>query len=198
MPNEPSILERFNRLPRAIRWLAIAVLFVALFQAWYYLLQPVAESWSRAADEMEEQIAAVREGSALAARFTRMNDTVSAIGPVMLPGDENQASQALTQAYVDVMNDYSVSNDSFDLRGTAGRVSDRGAAGLVRRGEQLRRITARLVFEASPEDAMAIISDLDRRPDVEGLSEVKLLRIGDRKLKVTLTLEAWAAMPRER
>jgi hypothetical protein len=197
MADDSSILERFNRLPRAIRWLALAVLFVVLFQAWYYLLQPVAERWRLAADETEEQIAAVREGSALAARFARMGDTVCAIGPVTLPGDENEASQALTQAYVDIMNTYSVSNDSFELRGTAGRISDRDAAGLVRPGTRLQRITARFVFEASPQDAMAIIGDLDRRPDVEALNEVKLLRAG-RSLKVTLTLEAWATVATNR
>lgn len=196
MAKQPSIQDRFNRLPRAIHWLIVAVVFVLLFQVWYSFLQPFADDWNRAADEIQSQVAAVREGSELADRFTRMDDTVCAIGPVMQPGDENEASQALTQAYVDVMNKYSVSNDSFDLRGGEERVSELLSRPVVRSGGQLRRLTAELAFEASPEDAMAIIADFEQRPDIEAVSKVNLLRIAGRKLKVKLTIEAWAEVPK--
>jgi hypothetical protein len=198
MSNQTSISDRFDRLPRAIRWLVLAVVFVVLFQAWYYLLWPVVDRWNVAAAEIESQVASVREGSELVRRVRRMDDTVCAIGPVSLPGSEDEASDALTAAYVDVINRYSVSNDSFDLRGAAGPVSNPFARGLASPRHQLRRVTARLVFEASPEDAIAIIGDLEGRPDIEALNEVKLLRIGGRKLKVTLGLEAWAQVPRSR
>ncbi|MDY7107043.1 MAG: hypothetical protein SYC29_00245 [Planctomycetota bacterium] len=198
MSNQTSIPERFNRLPRAIRWLVLAVAFVVLFQLWFYLLWPVVDRCNVAAAEIERQAAAVREGSELVRRVRRMDDVVCAIGPVSLPGNENEASDALTAAYVDVMNRYSVGNDSFDLRGAGGPVSNPHARGLVSPGHQLRRVTARFVFEASPEDAIAIIGDLESRPDIEALTEIKLLRIGGRRVKVTLGLEAWAQVARSR
>jgi hypothetical protein len=190
--NQSSISERFNRLPRAIHWLIFAVAFILLFQAWFSFVRPVVDRCNEAADEIQAQVAAVREGSELARRLRRMDDAVRAIGPVMQPGDENEASQALTQAYVEVMSKYSVSNDSFDLRGGEERVSELLSRQLVRSGGQLRRLTAELAFEAKPADAMAIIADFEQRPDIEAVSKVNLLRIAGRKLKVKLTIEAWA------
>ena len=193
-----DISQRFRKLPRAIHWLIYAVVLVLLFQGWYQFIRPIVEDWNKAAEEIAAQVLAVREGAELATRLRRMDDTVCAIGPVMRPGDENEASQALTQAYVDVMKDYSVRNDSFDLRGAGGLLPPPLSRGMVRGDNRLRRLTADLSFEASPEDAVAIIGDFERRKEIEAVSGVRLTRIAGRNLKVSLTIEAWAEVPRGR
>jgi hypothetical protein len=191
-----DISQRFRKLPRAIHWLIYAVVFVLLFQGWYRFVRPKVEDWNQAADEIAAQVTTVRAGAELATRLRRIDDTVCAIGPVKKPGDENEASQALTQAYVDVMKNYSVDNDSFDLRGAGGLLPPALSRGLVRGDNRLRRLTADLTFEAYPEDAVAIIGDFERREEIEAVTGVRLTRIANRKLKVTLTIEAWAEVPR--
>ncbi|MCZ6494322.1 MAG: hypothetical protein O6933_09610, partial [Planctomycetota bacterium] len=56
-------------------------------------------------------------------------------------------------------------------------------------------------FDAAPDEAIAIIAELESSPMIEAISSVRITRVsGTRKVTVDLTVEAWivSAEPRRR
>ena len=56
----------------------------------------------------------------------------------------------------------------------------------------MARITGDLRFDASPQEATAIIAELEASPKIEAVSRVRLTRQGGRpKVTVDLSVESW-------
>ena len=60
-------------------------------------------------------------------------------------------------------------------------------------GGRVQRITADVRFDTGPEEATAIIAELEECPEIEAISSLRLSRRhgGRRKVRVALTLDAW-------
>ncbi|MBT8485256.1 MAG: hypothetical protein HKO59_00250 [Phycisphaerales bacterium] len=179
-------------MPRAIRWLLLAVGFVVLFLAWDASLGELVREWNREADKLETQVREVSGSAQLGTELEELDDAIVGLGPVARPRRENDARAALNLAVIEVLKEYRVSEDNFDLGGGGDQLKETLTQRLVAPGNRVKRITGTLTFEASPQDAVAIIADFERRDDVASVSSVRLTKGSNRKVKVNLTLEAWA------
>lgn len=190
--SESALLQRYAELPRAMRWLVVAVAFTVAFLAWESSIGAIVRNWSEQADDIEANLAEIATAKALQARLSDLRGVIQSLGPVEQPATEDESRMALDRAVNDVLGAHSVSDQSFDLASSASQLPRNVSSGLVHSSERLRRITGELSFVASPETAIAIISDLESRPEIESVSAVRLVIAGNRTLTVRLTLEAWA------
>lgn len=191
-----SLTDRVNELPRVVRWALGAAVALLAFVAWDDHVRPIAAAWSREADAIERQVEQAREAEQLVRAIRGRDDLIRDLGPVEMPGGDDEGRQALHSLVVDVIRSYrTVRNDSFTLSGGADRlpaaVSQRLLAASGQAGQRLVRISGDLRFDAEPEDAVAIVADLEARPEIESVSLVRMLRKDGRTVGVTITLNAW-------
>lgn len=191
-----SLTERFNEMPRAIRWAVAAGVILLAFLAWDDYVAPMADQWNRDADRIEVKVEQARRAAQLERNIRGRRQLIEELGPVEVPGDDPQGRLALHSLVVDVVREYrSVTNDSFNLTGGADRlpaaVSSRLLSGTGQSNRRLVRISGVLAFDSEPEDAAAIIADLEAKPEVESISQIRMLRKDGRTVGVQLTLNAW-------
>lgn len=205
----------YASLPRAGRWL---VWFVLIFLGYFAVIEPALDFRASQRVKAERLIAAVNEEMELTGGESGAEQArVSArqwFGPTLHPTDREMTRAAVDSAINGVLSKHGVEAriaESVDrLRGAAaGGVAAAGGGGggggggntslsLVGPGQQVERLVLTLTFDASPEVATAVISDLERSPAIAGLSSVSLVRTGDRVVapgvvRVVLTVEAWLA-----
>jgi hypothetical protein len=193
MSGSETIIERFQKLPRAVQWLVFAVVTVVLFRFWDAYLRDMADKWNMRADEIAREVAEVRRSSEMARQLNgrEMSEVVRAIGPVASPKSDKDGGQMLQEAALSITREYSsVTEMSLDMRGDTNKINPKVTAAIAP-GKRLARLGAELKFVASPEDTISIITDLEHHPDIESVTAIRLTRAGDRTLKVSLDLEAW-------
>ncbi len=191
MLDTQAMWDRFGRLPRAGRWAAAAAIGAAAFLLWDAGIRPLADEWNSRADVMLADSRRAGEGGKRRQQVTGLADPIRALGVVEKPGDEPQGNSDLLGVVNDVLKRHRVTKDSFNYRG-ATKLPRGALAKVIHPKKRLERITGDLRFEATQEDALAIISELESSPLVEAVSSVRLTRqSGPRKLTVDLTLDAW-------
>ena len=190
MSTTSTLWQRFQQWPRALRWAVYAAVGATAFLVVNDHIWQTAKEWNETADAIETKLAAVRDGQAIAAEFQILEETLVAHGAVSMPHDENEGKNALNAAVNEVLNRYSVRNVSFELRAPANL---KGSLDRISRGrKQAQFISGDLRFDATPEDAAAVLAELETSPDIEAVSFVRITRISRaRRVKVHLTLEAW-------
>ncbi|MHC4108595.1 MAG: hypothetical protein ACYSTY_10965 [Planctomycetota bacterium] len=189
MSSEPTLWQRFRQLPRAIQWAAYAAAGTFLFIGVSDYVWAQAEDWNQEAHRIEMQFQSVREGQKIAGNLLSLRDPLVAHGAIRIPDQAGEGGPALDAAVTAVMNRHSIRH-TYDRRRP---VKLKGSLATIRGGrDEAQSISADLRFEASPEDAMAVIAQLESSPDIEAISNVRITRLtGARRLKVHLTLEAW-------
>ena len=169
--------------------------FVVAFFAWDGTVGTTMERWNREADRIETQLDRLSDASYIGSRLLRRSSAIVSLGPVKLPCSESEGRSALTNAVVDVLESgkYKVTY-GFDLGGGGDKLREDLSRGIVSHGGRVTRLTGALKFEASPEDAIAIIAAFDGREDIDGIRKVTISKgesRGSAKVKVALTLEKW-------
>jgi len=182
------LLERFSALPRAGKWVALAVLGAGLYLVFNEFVWPRAEAFNNRAD----RYARVLSRAAAYADGLPGNIAASATvhGPNMAPELESVAKSKLAESVAGIMRTHGV-NFGWNLRWNqiAGSVMPSLAAEL---GGTMHRAVAEIEFEAAPDIATRIIHDIDREPAVDAITDVKINYLDKtRRVKVTMTVERW-------
>ncbi|MHC4776206.1 MAG: hypothetical protein ACYTBR_13205, partial [Planctomycetota bacterium] len=192
MTSTENLWQRYLRLPRAGQWAVAAAVGIALFMAWNdYVL-----TWAAALnDQADKLLADAREaagGERRARRLNGLRNVIQGLGPVERPGSESQADDlALNDAVNEVLKAHRVSEDSFNYRGPE-KLKRGTLSQILRPGQRVERITGDLRFDASPEEAIAIIAELEASPTIEAVSDVRLAVLaGRQRVRVDLTVESW-------
>jgi hypothetical protein len=196
-PVEP-LWRRFRALPRAFQWAGYAVLFFAIWYLWLAAGEWRATFESKA-DAIERHVQTVLDAPDLSAQLRRMRPIIASVGAVDMPQNVTSGSKALHNAVTDVLKKFSsVKNSEFnqrfdrrlpssvlpELTGGAGRIE-------VYKGD--------LRFDATVDDATAIIAALESDPDIEMIKSLRMSKAGSGKVSVRLALEAWVLPdPQER
>jgi hypothetical protein len=183
-----TIQARLEPLPRALRWALYAAVGMVLFFAWDGLVRPASDDLYERVQRMESNLASLRSSARLTREFNSMSATVVALGSVGLPGDLADGQAALSRAVNEIRNDFTIQNDSFRMR-SGGRVNARLTG--VQPGKQVQELAGEFKFDASKEDATAIIARLESDPDIEAIRRLSITRLGSNKVQVNMTLEAW-------
>ncbi|MHC4785223.1 MAG: hypothetical protein ACYTE6_04595 [Planctomycetota bacterium] len=192
MTSTQNLWQRYLRLPRAGQWAVAAAVGIALFMAWNdYVL-----TWAAALnDQADKLLADAREaagGERRARRLNGLRNVIQGLGPVERPRSESQADDlALNDAVNEVLKAHRVSEDSFNYRGPE-KLKRGTLSQILRPGQRVERITGDLRFDASPEEAIAIIAELEASPTIEAVSDVRMAVLaGRQRVRVDLTVESW-------
>lgn len=188
-------LERFRQLPPLVRWGTYAAIALIVFLAWDGFVRPKISDLNAEARSYEQRIEGLRRADFLVLQVHQLRDTIRAIGGVKAPRTPSEGEAALHNAINELTARHSASNVTFNMR--PGGTLPRGALGDLTGGAQAERLTARVNFEASPDDAIAIIAGLESRPEIETITSAHLTRASGRRLSVVLNVEAWV-LPQDR
>lgn len=184
-----QLMDRFNQMPRALRWASYAVFGVVLFLIWDSYVYPATLEMAQKADTIERQRDQVRNTPQLLAQMNDLRDAIMIVGHVAPPRDVVEGEGRFTNAVTDALKTHGIRDETFTLRRGGAFQSEHLYT--VTGSRQTYRLTGELRFEAPPDVTMAVIADLESRPEVESLTQVNLTRASGRRLSVRIVLEAW-------
>jgi hypothetical protein len=185
-----DLWQAFRALPRALQWSAWALIGTAVAVVYLDYVVATAAGWNASAEKL---LTSLRDASRRLERqgaVRRLAEPIRAIGPVEKPGPHPQATTAMTEAVNRILKRHRVSNESYAI-GALSRLPIRLADTLRARGAQ--RVRADLKFDATPDDAIEVIGELEQSPEIESIEQVHVARIGgaQRQVTVNLTMEVW-------
>lgn len=190
MSEAASIMDRYRRMPRAIRWALLAAIGIALFEVREIVLRPFANAWDHKAEIIEDRVSQVRASQDISREIDQMHDLVRDLGPVDVPRNEADGQKSLNAAIGQVLQKNGATNQSWAI-GPKGNLS-KTALPSIANGKRIERLAGDLKFDATPKAAAAIIAELESNPDIETVDSVRMTRdASGGKVKVHLTIEAW-------
>jgi hypothetical protein len=186
-----KLTEQFRQMPRVMRWASYFIAFLVAFFVWDATLGNMMRTWQGDIANIERDIEKARETRQVKRELqsAKLTNAVLAFGRVTEPPTSDEGRTALHRAVNDVLAMHRHSNDDFNLGG-GGSLPDQLARRILEHGE-LEIVTGELKFDASPENTIAIISDLEKHPDIDAIKEVSLKKIDGRELKVRLVVLMW-------
>ena len=190
-PADRTLWHRFGQLPRAGRWAICAAIVITVFLIWNDFIGPQTASFNEEARMLLARHEMIRGRQRL--RLVKsLAAPIRALGTVEEPGTRAESGQALIRAVIEVLKKHSVSDDSWVL-GNPTNLPRGTLTELTGDGGRVQRITADVRFDTGPEEATAIIAELEECPEIEAISNLRLSRLhgGRRKVRVALTLDAW-------
>jgi hypothetical protein len=183
--------QQFQTLPRAVRWLAIALVTVVAFIVVNDYVWAIGRYWHEKADTIERKVTDAGDKAQREQQARALQTAVVALGPVEMPDSLAESQETLRGAVTSVLAKYRsvTGSDSFDPKGAATMPEVlRGALP----GKRIERISGEVRFDASVEDAIAIIADLESHPAIESVTTVRIIRQSSiKKVRVNLTVDAW-------
>lgn len=200
-----KLIDSFNRMPRSARWLAGFGAFLGLY---YGVLEPSLDAANTARDRADRlEIALRRERALLAANSQagrELERGVATYGLPRHPTDPAARPETLQRAVNAILLKHGVENATYSERSGIIRADE--AAAVVGAGSKLDRFVLDVTFEASPDDTIAILADLEQAPDVTAVSRIKIDKAvatrsrgseesHSRTVRVTIAVESWIAGP---
>lgn len=189
MTQQQSLSQQFRALPRLVQWGAYAAIGIVVFLIWSDYIAPMSQMYKEDADRIAEDVRTVRDTRAMNNLIAQHEDIIRAMGQVQKPRPASQGEIALNQAVNEVVGGYSVTNYSYSMR-VQGSLSTGSLPGLTR-GKRAQLLSGDLKFNADPDVAIAIIAQLESRPEIESINTVRLSRIAGRRVSAHIMLEAW-------
>ena len=189
MSQQTSLIDQFRSMPVIVQWGAYIAVGIVVFLFWSDYIAPVSLEYKQAADRIAEDVRTVRDTAAMEAQIRRHEDIIRGVGPVLKPRPAAQGELALNQAVNEIIGEHDVSNFSYSMR-IQGTMSAGALSGLTR-NVRPQLLSGDLKFNATPETAMAIIAQLEARPEIEAIASGRLSRMAGRRVSVHLMLEAW-------
>ena len=64
-------------------------------------------------------------------------------------------------------------------------------SGIASSGESIEQVIGDIQFDATQEDVLRVISDLESSPWVDAISDIRYTKLEGRMIRVDLSVEAW-------
>lgn len=197
-----SLIESYKRVPRALRWLLFFGGFIVVY---YAVLEPALDSANRARDRADRLEASLRRERAISSSAGRpggeLDRAVRTYGLPRHPTDPEARPESLQRTVNAILMKHGVSNATYSER--MGAIPSSDAAAVVGAAAKLDRFVLDVSFDASPADALAILSDLEQAREVTSISRVKIDKAaagrsrdsgeGGRVVRVNIAVESWIA-----
>ncbi|MEE3001300.1 MAG: hypothetical protein VX908_01260 [Planctomycetota bacterium] len=180
-------VERFRELSRVWQWILLATIFMVAFLAWAYVIAPIGDNWAEQADRIEFDLHRTSSGLAMDAHT---KNSVMIFGPLDLPNKKAEGSLTLIESVQQILANRGITNDTF-YQSQSANIKASVLPGVARAGEKIERIKGELDFESKPDVAIAVIADMERSPDIEAISDLKIDKLGNGQVRTRLTIEAW-------
>lgn len=189
-PATMHLWDRFRAMPRAVQWAVWAAAATAVTLLWTDVFMARTNDWNDRADGTLARIEEVRSGGLRLDRLESLEPYVRAIGAVNRPEGQAEAADALADAINDVLAAHTVTGDSALIRPPQ-KLPRETMTALLGPGERAYKLTAEVSFDATPEEAVAIIAELEARTEIESVSAVRLVKRGNNKVTADITVESW-------
>jgi hypothetical protein len=189
---EPDLVDRFLALPPIWRIAAAgAVVVMAVLVAQDHVW-PLADGWNREADRIARTIERGRNlDAALDPRIERI---AVALGPIEVPRSAAPGATRLEETVGRICAAHGL-DPKIDGR-TGSRLPSNSPLSEVA-GGRVERLVCELEFVAEPDTLMTVVRELEREPEIESISDLRIERIDDGpKLDVRLVVEAWVVPTR--
>ena len=190
MKRVESIWTAYRQAPTTVQWSIGAVVIAVLFLAWNDIVVRLTDEWDVRAHRMLANVDRAAGDTQRLQSLARLRPVVLGLGPVDAPGSESEAEKRLNMAVNEVLKEHPVSRDSFSLRSPA-KLKRGTLERLISSDQRVERITGDLRFVAGPDEATAIIAALEKRPEIESISSVRITRKAGRKVTLDLTVDVW-------
>jgi len=187
IPRFHNFLEQVARWPRAMQWTFWAASLTIAFLVWDTTIADLGAKWSAKAESIERQIAEVNRPILLT---TNLRNAVTAFGEIELPREKAEGATAMTDAVHHILSSHSVKNDEYTRTKTS-RMRSGSLPGIGRVGQFVEQVIGDIRFEATQEEVLKVISDLESSPWIDGVSDVRLTKQNGRMIRVDLSVEAW-------
>lgn len=185
---------RFTRLPPLMRWAVAAMGIIVLFVFLDDYSWSLAREWN---DEASDLAQLLEEGNQLSAPLNRSTEAaVRAFGRVDVPSTEAEGSQAMAQAINEIIKRHRVGNFSYEAH-AGSRMQATAMVGVAQAGTRLERTDGELSFDAAPDEANQIISEIESSAAIDAIGSIRLdWTEAQKKVGVRMTVEAWVVAPR--
>ena len=186
-----SIMAQYQKMSRPMQWASLAAVGLVLFLLWDRVVTPYTNDLNDAGDRIANNVRELRsiETDAAKLKNTRSN-VVWTIGPVRPPAPVAEGARMFDQIVNEVMQKHGATNFTLSSR-PRGKLPRSALVGFTRGGTRIDRLTADIKFDASPENAVAIIAELESSPHIESITTLRLVRDTGRKVRVNLSVEWW-------
>ena len=187
IPRLKNFLYQVATWPRAMQWAFWATTITVAFLVWDTTVADIGAKWSAKADSIERQIAEVNQPILLT---SNVRSAMTAFGEVELPREKAKGASAMTDAVHDILANHAVKNDEYTRTKTT-RMRSGSLPGIGRVGQTIEQVIGVIRFEATQEEVLMVISDLENSPWIDGVSDVRLTKQNGRMIRVDLSVEAW-------
>ena len=182
-----GFLARVNTWSRAMQWAFWAGVITISFLVWDATIAELGASWSAKADVIELQIQEVNTPILLT---SSVKNSVSAFGAITLPRSKAAGAAAMTDAVHAILHSHNVKDDEY-TRTKSSKMKNGAMRGIANSGQQLEAIIGDIRFEATQENILKVISDLEGSPWIDAVSDIRLTKKDGRMIRVDLSVEAW-------
>ena len=170
-----------------MQWAFWATSITVAFLVWDTTIADIGAKWSAKADSIERQIAEINQPILLT---SNVRSAMTAFGEVELPREKAKGASAMTDAVHDILANHAVKNDEYTRTKTT-RMRSGSLPGIGRVGQTIEQVIGVIRFEATQEEVLMVISDLENSPWIDGVSDVRLTKQNGRMIRVDLSVEAW-------
>lgn len=187
-----ALLTRFQSYPLAMRLVLIVLLIAAAGLMWHDFVWASAKRWHQ---EVDDGVALVQQTSARRTTLERsLQEAIIAIGPVEMPGGEQDANDELTAAVADILTKHNLRGHRLQPKSRI-RMPRGTLATILPPNAQVERIVNDLKFDCTPQVLIKVLADLEASPKIEAISSVRLTKSTDPRqpgmVSVNLSVEAW-------
>jgi len=194
MQGVQHFLDQVSTWSRALQWAFWAALFIILFLLWDATVAEFGAKWSAQVEQKELQILELQRPTTLT---STVKNAVSSFGTVELPRDKSDGASALTEAVHEILGNHRVKDDEFTRTKTT-RMKSGSLPGIGNAGEHIEQVIGDLRFEATQEEVLNVISELESSPWIDTISNVRLTKQDARMIRVDLSVEAWVVSTSQR
>lgn len=189
-----SLWLKIRDLPRAGQWLVFLTVFVGGFLVYDELVLKPAANWNADADKIETALNAVPPELTQEREIARLGPTIGIMGDVELPAGQQESQDQLLNAINEVLAAHKFEDESISVREPQS-LPPGTLASMVKGNESGKFLQGDISFDASSDEMIAIIGELESRPEIEQISHLTLrlasTRAGQERWSVKLVARAW-------
>ncbi len=194
MQSAERLLAQVSSWSRAMQWAFWASTFTIAFLIWDATVAELGASWAAEVEQKEQQLTELQRPTTMT---SSVRSVVTSFGEVELPRMKSDGATALTDAVHDILGNHKVKNDDY-TRTKTNRMKSGSLPGIVSSGEHIEKIIGDISFEATQEEVLHVIADLESSPWIDSVSNVRLSKEDGRMIRVDLSVEAWVVATKEK
>ena len=188
------MLNQVNTWSRAMQWAFWAAIVTIAFLLWDATVAELGADWEAQVQTKEKQLAELQRPTTLT---SSVKSAVSSFGEVELPREKSVGATAMTEEIQDILSRHRVQNDEY-TRTKTNRMKSGSLPGISSSGEQIEQVIGDIRFEATQEEVLKVISELESSPWIDAVSNLRLTKQDGRMIRVDLSVEAWVVSKTQR